>query len=119
MMGFLTGSIRSPGGGHGNPLQYSCLENPISWTEELGGLQSIGLQSQTQLKRPSAAQCGREYWFSTKDSASLPQSRVAARQWVLCQGIQFSVSPVSKKGHETSSCQLSEVSMLIEGLCPW
>ena len=28
-----TGSIprsgRSPGGGHGNPLQYSCLENPI------------------------------------------------------------------------------------------
>ena len=28
-----TGSIpglgRSPGGGHGNPLQYSCLENPV------------------------------------------------------------------------------------------
>ena len=22
-------SGRSPGGGHGNPLQYSCLENPI------------------------------------------------------------------------------------------
>ena len=21
--------IRSPGGGHGNPLQYSCLENPM------------------------------------------------------------------------------------------
>ena len=30
---------RSPGGGHGNPLQYSCLE-----TKEPGGLQSIGLQ---------------------------------------------------------------------------
>ena len=33
-----TGSIpglgRSPGGGHGNPVQYSCLENPMdrgSW----------------------------------------------------------------------------------------
>ena len=28
-----TGSIpgfgKSPGGGHGNPLQYSCLENPM------------------------------------------------------------------------------------------
>ena len=24
-----TGSGRSPGGGHGNPLQYSCLENPM------------------------------------------------------------------------------------------
>ena len=22
------GLERSPGGGHGNPLQYSCLENP-------------------------------------------------------------------------------------------
>ena len=22
-------SERSPGGGHGNPLQYSCLENPM------------------------------------------------------------------------------------------
>ena len=25
----IPGSERSPGGGHGNPLQYSCLENPI------------------------------------------------------------------------------------------
>ena len=26
--GSILGSGRSPGGGHGNPLQYSCLENP-------------------------------------------------------------------------------------------
>ena len=26
--GSIPGSERSPGGGHGNPLQYSCLENP-------------------------------------------------------------------------------------------
>ena len=25
----MPGSGRSPGGGHGNPLQYSCLENPV------------------------------------------------------------------------------------------
>ena len=25
----IPGSERSPGGGHGNPLQYSCLENPL------------------------------------------------------------------------------------------
>ena len=24
----IPGLGRSPGGGHGNPLQYSCLENP-------------------------------------------------------------------------------------------
>ena len=29
MQGMLIRSGRSPGGGHGNPLQYSCLENPI------------------------------------------------------------------------------------------
>ena len=28
--GLISGSGRSPrGGGHGNPLQYSCLENPM------------------------------------------------------------------------------------------
>jgi len=25
----IPGWARSPGGGHGNPLQYSCLENPM------------------------------------------------------------------------------------------
>ena len=25
----ILGSKRSPGGGHGNPLQYSCWENPM------------------------------------------------------------------------------------------
>ena len=42
--GLIPGLGRSPGGGHGNPLQYSCWEIP--WTEEPGGLQSMGLQSQ-------------------------------------------------------------------------
>ena len=28
-MGQLTWSERTPGGGNGNPLQYSCLENPM------------------------------------------------------------------------------------------
>ena len=27
-LGLIPGLGRSPGGGHGNPLQYSCLENP-------------------------------------------------------------------------------------------
>ena len=28
-MGLIPGSGRSPGGGNGNPLEYSCLENPM------------------------------------------------------------------------------------------
>ena len=27
--GLIFGSGRSPGGGHGNPLRYSCPENPM------------------------------------------------------------------------------------------
>ena len=38
----IPGLGRSTAGGHGNPLQYSCLENP--WTEESGRLRSIGSQ---------------------------------------------------------------------------
>ena len=36
------GLERSPGGEHGNPLQFSCPENP--WTEEPDRLQSVGSQ---------------------------------------------------------------------------
>ena len=39
-LGSIPGLGRSPGGGHGNPLQYSCLRIP--WTEESGRLQSTG-----------------------------------------------------------------------------
>ena len=28
-VGLIPGSGRSPGRGHGNPLEYSCLENPM------------------------------------------------------------------------------------------
>ena len=41
--GLIPGSGRSPGEGHGNPFQYSCLENPTD-REDPQGLQLIGLQ---------------------------------------------------------------------------
>ena len=40
--GSIPGSERSLGGGHGNPLHNFAWE--ISWTEEPGGLQSMGSQ---------------------------------------------------------------------------
>ena len=40
VVGLIPGLERSPGGGHGDPLQYSCLEKPGE-TEEPGGLWSI------------------------------------------------------------------------------
>ena len=41
-VGSIPGSGRCPGGGHGNPLQYSCLENPMD--KEPGGQQSMESQ---------------------------------------------------------------------------
>ena len=39
--GSIPGSGRSPGGGHGNPLQCSCLENPMdgaAWRATVHGV---------------------------------------------------------------------------------
>ena len=35
-MGLIPGLRRSPGGGHGNPLQYSCLEKPHGQSSLVG-----------------------------------------------------------------------------------
>ena len=51
-MGSIPGWGRSPGGGHGNPLQYSCLENSLdrgAWWATVNGVTN----SCTQLKRLS------------------------------------------------------------------
>ena len=40
-LGSIPGLGRSPGGGHGNPLQYSCLENPHG-QRSLAGFSSLG-----------------------------------------------------------------------------
>ena len=43
---------RSPGGGHGNPLQYSCLENPMDrgaqWATVHGGPKESDMSEVTE-----------------------------------------------------------------------
>ena len=54
--GSIPGPGRSPGGGHGSPLQCSCLENPL----DRGAWQAAfhrTAKSQTQLKRLSMHAC--------------------------------------------------------------
>ena len=46
-VGSILGSGRSPRGGNGNPLQYSCLKNTMD--RGAGWAKSTGLQSWTQL----------------------------------------------------------------------
>ena len=54
--GLIPGSARSPGGGHGNTLQYSCQENPMdkgTWRATV----HRAAKSRTRLKRLSTHAC--------------------------------------------------------------
>ena len=48
-MGSISGLGRSPGGGYGNPLHYSCLENPMdrgAWQATVHGVSESGMTEQ-------------------------------------------------------------------------
>ena len=51
--GSIPGLRRSPGGGHGNPFQYSCPENPHG-QRSLAGYSSQGRTELDTTKRPSS-----------------------------------------------------------------
>ena len=51
-LGLTPGPRRSPGGGNGNPLQYSCLENPMDTQACLATVHSVR-KYQTRLKQLS------------------------------------------------------------------
>ena len=75
-VGLIPGSGKSPGGGHGNPLQYSCLENPMdrrAWWDTVYGV----TKSWTHPKRLSIHACKED------DSARrrlLPLERILTSQ---------------------------------------
>ena len=48
-LGLIPGSGRSPGEGNGNPLQYSCLENPMdreAWEATVHGVAESNITTQ-------------------------------------------------------------------------
>ena len=50
--GLIAGLGRSPGGGHGNPLQYSCLENPMdrgAWRPTVYGQKELDISEQLKI----------------------------------------------------------------------
>ena len=82
--GSIPGLGRFPGEGNGNPLQYSCLENPTE--EEPGGLQSTG-----------SHRVGHD-WATSLSSLRFP----AYRLLINIQGFMFHV-PTGMKAGEAST----------------
>ena len=65
-MGSIPGSGRSPRGGHGNLLQYSCLENPMdrgAWQATVHGV----TKSWTRVRQLSMHTCTHGAFKSSED----------------------------------------------------
>ena len=84
-LGLIPGSGRSPGEGNDNPLQYSCLENPIDrvWQATVHGAARVG--HDLEMKPP-------------------PQNPL---NYLVCPVLSRSVISDSLKPHELQSCQAS------------
>ena len=75
--GSIPGSGRSPGGGHGNPLQYSCLEQPKDRGAWLATAHQVPL---------SIAFCRQESWsgFPCPPPGDLPYLGTEPKSHVSC-----------------------------------
>ena len=61
--GLIPGSGRSHGGGHGNPLQYSCLENPMDtgacWATVYGVAKQLDMTERLNNNKEHQGSCKR------------------------------------------------------------
>ena len=64
-MGLIPGSGRFPGGRHGNPLQYSCLENPMDRGAWRAAVHRVA-KSGTWLKKVSTHTVRLSFFHSAK-----------------------------------------------------
>ena len=111
-MGSIPGSGRSPAGGHGNPLQYSCLENPMdrgAWRATVHGV----TKRRTQLKWLSTHYFQSCFLVAVKyinfDTISLCQN------FSTVNGYKVKVETIKKlKEGKQLPCYYSEISLTFE-----
>ena len=77
----IPGSGRSPGGGHGHPLQYSCLENPM----DRGAWQAT-LHRATEVDTTEATQHTHRWQYPPRIWISRVKIVLHAYKWVKFQG---------------------------------
>ena len=86
--GCIHGSGRQPGDGHGNPLQYSCLENPMDRGAPRAAVHRVA-KSQKWLKWLSMHIC--------KAMASFLNSQLFVTNWLLCSFRNSETQQISYK----------------------
>ena len=76
-IGLIPGSGRSPGEENDNPLQYSCLENPVDWEAWWATVHGVS-KSRTQLKRLSMHKCNNNIHIIFIDCGTFENSNTTA-----------------------------------------
>ena len=84
-----TVALISHGKGNGNPLQFSCLENPMDRTAWWATIHKVA-KSQTQLKRLSMHACSGEGNDNTLQYSCLENPRDRGSWWAAIYGISQS-----------------------------
>ena len=113
--GSIPGLGRSPGGGHDNPLQYSCLQNPIdrgTWRVTV----HMVTKSQTWWKRLSmhawllwTLLCARQFW-RMKDPWKIKQI-IAITKKKISESLSSQSCPLGRRTH----CQRQH--LIATGVC--
>ena len=97
--GSIPGSGRSPGGGNGNPLKYSCLKNPMNRGAWWATVHRVK-KSQTQLKQLSRHACrvlaDNCHWLNLRMTVFWKQG---TNQSTFCNSEHGSVTFILKKTH--------------------
>ena len=129
-LGYIPGLGRSPGEGNGNPLQYSCLENPMdgeAWCATVHGV----AKSRTRLKQLSRSSSSSsssdgfpvELFQILKDDAVKVLYSICQQIWKTQQWPQdwkrSGFIPIPKKGNAknaqtTSQLQSSHMSVMLK-----
>ena len=98
-MGLIPGSGRSPGGGHGSPLQCSCLETPMDgrawWVYRV-------TQSQTRLKQLST------HTGTGCSQLCVPGSQEVPKHICSTQPVSEKLGAVSQAAQFTTVCNMVE-----------
>ena len=96
-MVLIPGSGKSPGGGRGNPLQYSCLENSMdrgAWWATVHGV----TQSQTGLKRLNTHTHTHTHSLFTSSRKSVRAVTLTAGRQAICNNFQVVILPFAIQG---------------------